>query len=135
MIALDSGIENQAYSFEDIENILKRLNFEVGGNWEYDHAYFDCLLNNDEHEYAFLRIPVSTEIGIIGEKNAHVRVGKPFVLVHRYEDGIDHDSISGNIQASFNQFSAPEDSDAEVDQNYIQKAQDLLIKVEHALLQ
>ncbi|GAA0464943.1 YugN-like family protein [Alkalibacillus silvisoli] len=135
MKALDSGIENQAYSFEDIENILSPLEFSVGGNWEYDHAYFDHKLERNDEEYAFIRIPVSTEIGTIGEKNAQIRVGKPFLLVHRFEAGIDHQSISGNVQAGFNQFQAPEDPDAEVDDSYVQRAEAVMKKVDRALLQ
>ncbi|GEN46992.1 YugN family protein [Alkalibacillus haloalkaliphilus] len=135
MITLNSGIENQAYSFEDIENILSRFDFMVGGNWEYDHAYFDHKLEQTDEAYAFIRIPVTTEIGTIGEKNAHVRVGKPFVLVHKYEAGIDHQGDSGNIQATFNQFQAPEDPDAEVDDQYVKQAEEVMLKVERALLQ
>ena len=48
MIQLDSGIENQLYAFDDLENILKRLGFVIGGNWDYDHADFDYKIESDE---------------------------------------------------------------------------------------
>ncbi|MDQ0160844.1 YugN family protein [Alkalibacillus salilacus] len=135
MEQIQSGIENQAYPFEDLEAILNRFAFSVGGNWEYDHAYFDHKLEQTDEEYAFLRIPVTTEIGTIGEKDAHVRIGSPFVLVHRFEAGTDQQGISGNIQGSFNQFQSPEEPDADIDESYIDQAEIVIQEVEKVLLQ
>lgn len=136
MIQLDSGIENQLYAFDDLENILKRLGFVIGGNWDYDHAYFDYKIESDEEKYVYLRIPVTTEIGNLDEAGAQVRIGKPFVLAHRYESGIDHhNSEIGNFTGMINQFQAPEEKDAHVDNIYKEKAEQVLKQVEHALLQ
>ncbi|SEQ86828.1 YugN-like family protein [Piscibacillus halophilus] len=132
---LDSGIDNQMYDLYDLENILKRLDFVIGGNWDYDHAYFDYELDKDTEKYVFLRIPVSTEIGYLDERDAKVRLGKPFVLAHRFESGIDQQGTGGNVSAGFNQFASPEDEDAEVDATYIQEAERVLQQVERALLQ
>ncbi|MGM8216511.1 YugN family protein [Bacillaceae bacterium W0354] len=135
MIQLESGIDNQLYSFSDLEDILKRLEFTIGGNWDYDHAYFDYKLESDEEKYVFLRIPVSTEIGNLDEAGAQVRIGKPFVLAHRFESGIDHESDIRNISGAFNQFQSPEEKDADVDRIYVKKAEQVLQQVERALLQ
>ncbi|MGP4072981.1 YugN family protein [Piscibacillus sp. B03] len=134
MKQLDSGIDNQMYDLYDLENILKRLDFVIGGNWDYDHAYFDYQLDKDPEQYVFLRIPIKTEIGYLDERDAKVRIGKPFVLAHRFESAIDQEGMSGNRSATFNQFAAPEEPDAEVDSRYVQEAEEVLQKVERALL-
>ncbi|MET3683626.1 hypothetical protein ABID56_001735 [Alkalibacillus flavidus] len=135
MKEIESGIQNQAYPFEDLEAILTRFQFTVGGSWEYDHAYFDRKLARNEEEYAFLRIPVTTEIGTIGEKDAHVRIGTPFVLVHQFEAGNDQQGMSGNIQASFNQFQSPVNPDADGEEAYLDDATRVIHDLENMLLQ
>lgn len=133
MIQINSGIENQLFAFDDLENILKRLQFVIGGNWEYDHAFFDYKLESDDEKYVYLRIPVSTEIGNLDEAGAQVRIGKPLVLAHRFESGIDHD---GPQRAGMlNQFQTPEEKDADVDEIYIEQAKEIIKQVEQALLQ
>ncbi|GEL77913.1 YugN family protein [Tenuibacillus multivorans] len=134
MKQLESGIDNQMFNFEDLENILKRLDFVVGGNWEYDHAFFDYEIEKDHEKYVFLRIPVTTEIGNLDEQDAHVRIGKPFVLSHRFESGTDQQGISANAGATFNQFASPEDPDSEVEPQYVDEAEQVLQNVERALL-
>ncbi|MFD2637657.1 YugN family protein [Piscibacillus salipiscarius] len=134
MKQLESGLDNQMYDLYDLENILKRLDFVIGGNWDYDHAYFDYQLDKDTEQYVFLRIPISTEIGYLDERDAKVRIGKPFVLAHRFESGIDQEGMSGNRSAMTNQFAAPEEPDADVDAKYVQEAEEVLQKVERALL-
>ncbi|RPF50289.1 YugN family protein [Aquisalibacillus elongatus] len=134
MKQLESGIDNQMFDFDELENILKRLDFVIGGNWEYNHAYFDYKIESDTEKYVFLRIPVSTEIGSLDEPDTQVRIGKPFVLAHRFESGTDQQGISNNATGTFNQFAAPEDPDAEVDAQYVEEAEQVLQKVERALL-
>ncbi|TFB13784.1 hypothetical protein E3U55_15380 [Filobacillus milosensis] len=134
MKQLESGIDNQIFNYNDLENILKRLDFVIGGNWEYDHAFFDYQIEKDDEQYVFLRIPVNTEIGNLDEPDAQVKIGKPFVLAHRYESGIDHQSSIGNLSGSFNQFQSPEEPDAEVDSEFVTEAEQVLQKVERALL-
>ncbi|WP_027964373.1 YugN family protein [Halalkalibacillus halophilus] len=134
MEQLSSGIENQDYTFEPLEEVLGKFGLTIGGNWEYDHAYFDYLLDQTDEKYTHLRIPVNAEIGQIGEKDAHVRIGKPFVLSHQFEAGIDQQGDSGNFQASINQFASPVNPDAEIEARLITRAEEVLLEVEKFLL-
>ncbi|MBB6453410.1 hypothetical protein HNQ94_001859 [Salirhabdus euzebyi] len=133
MLALESAIENQVFSLEDLENKLKPIGFVIGSNWEYDHGYFDYQMTN-EGRYYFVRVPFNAEIGQLDEPGVQVRIGAPFILGHQYADGIDEDAIIGNFTASFNQFQPPVDADTEVPDQYAEQGTEIIKKVEQNLL-
>ncbi|GAA0500238.1 YugN-like family protein [Salinibacillus aidingensis] len=133
MLQLDSAIENQVFSLNELENKLKPLNFTIGSNWEYDHGYFDNQLQS-EGTYYFLRIPFNAEIGQLDEPGVQVRVGRPFLLGHQYASGTDEDAVIGNMTAIVNQFQSPVDPDTEVPEDIQSKGDELIKTVEQALL-
>ncbi|WP_102028506.1 YugN-like family protein [Salirhabdus sp. Marseille-P4669] len=133
MKPIESAIENQIYRLHDLELKLKSLGFVIGSNWEYDHGYFDYQMTNDG-TYYFLRIPFRTEIGQLDEPGAQVRMGAPFILGHQYESGTDEEAVIGNFTASINQFQAPKDPDTNVPNEYVEKGNEIIKRVEGALL-
>jgi hypothetical protein len=133
MIPIESAVENQVFSLEDLETKLKPLGLVVGSNWDYDHGYFDYKMSNDG-EYYFLRIPFRTEIGQLDEPGVMVRMGKPFVLGHQYKSGTDDEAVIGNFTASINQFQTPSDPDSDVPEEYVNQGNQFIKNIEHALL-
>jgi hypothetical protein len=127
----ETKLENKTGRFEDIRNFLNKQGFDVGGNWEYDHGYFDRKME-DHPSYLFIRVPIMVEKGSFGEDDAQVRIGTPLVLRHKYQQKLDDFVFVDNSNASFNQFSEPVDPDAALDSNDIEQAMDIIRHVEQA---
>lgn len=111
MIPIPSKIEGAEFQLYKLEQELKPLGYSIGGNWEYDHGYFDYKIDS-EVGYQFLRVPFQSVDGQLDSQGATVELGRPFLLSHKYQIGIDDHAHVGNGSASFNQFSEPEDPDA-----------------------
>lgn len=133
MIPIKSNVEGKDFSFKVLEDTLKPLGYSVGGNWDYDKGFFDYKIN-DDGSYHFFRIPFQAVEGQLDGGDPRVRIGTPFLLAHEYEDGVDDEGNIGNVSASVNQFQAPEDKDAPIDSEYLNVADDLVRKLEAALL-
>ncbi|WP_144461537.1 YugN-like family protein [Siminovitchia fortis] len=133
MIRIESSIEGRRFYLHKLEQLLKPRGYTIGGNWDYDKGFFDYKMANDEG-YQFLRIPFTAVDGQLDKRGAVVELGKPFVLNHVYQGGLDDGPNSGNMTASFNQFAEPEDPDGSLDDKYISKGRDLVKNLE-ALLQ
>lgn len=137
MIPLQSRIEHVQDSFVTVQEKLQPYGFTLGGNWDYDHGYFDRSL--DEQHTVWLRIPFQVTRGNLeGDTGTHentmIELGTPFVLKHLYEDNIDHEGRSGAIRALVDQFQEPVDADAAVEGDWIRIAEQELSKAESALL-
>lgn len=132
MIQIDSTIEGRRFNLHKLEQLLKPRGYTIGGNWDYDEGFFDYKIA-DEGGYQFLRIPFTAVEGQLDSRGAVVELGKPFVLNHVYQSGLDDHVDVGNVTASFNQFQEPEDSDASVEQKYVKKGKALIERVEQLL--
>jgi hypothetical protein len=124
-------LENKRLSFSELNGFLNQHHFEIGGNWDYSHGYFDRKLEENPG-YLFLRIPVQVEEGSFGEDGAQLRIGTPFLLRHKYQRGLDDYVFVTNRTAAFNQFSEPVDPDASLKQEDIDKAAPLIKDLEQA---
>ncbi|QQK81272.1 hypothetical protein HUG20_16060 [Salicibibacter cibi] len=131
MLELRSQISGLEMSVKELEQQLEPLGFMIGNGWEYDHAYMDYQMA-DDNGYQFLRIPFSASVGEIGSGNATVVLGTPFLLAHRYQSGIDHEGITA-YSALWNQFSSPEEKDAYIDQVYVREGVMLVRELEQVL--
>jgi hypothetical protein len=127
-----TALENQKGRFGEIHQLLQEQGFEEGGNWEYDHGFFDRKLQ-DHPGYLFVRIPVFIEQGAFGEDEAQVRLGAPLLLRHKYQIGNDDDVNIDVFDASLNQFQEPVDSDASLKQEDIEKGRKVIQQVEKVL--
>ncbi|HBZ10951.1 MAG TPA: hypothetical protein DEO65_13950 [Bacillus bacterium] len=132
MIQIESSIEGRRFNLHKLEQLLKPRGYTIGGNWDYDRGFFDYKMANDEG-YQFLRVPFTAVDGQLDQKGAVVELGKPFILNHVYQEGIDDGPDPGNMTASFNQFAEPEDPDGSVDDKYIAKGHELIKNLEVAL--
>lgn len=133
MIPISSKIENQSFQLIDLENKLKPLGYVIGGNWDYDHGYFDYKIE-DEAGYQFLRVPFSAVDGQLDSNGATVKLGRPFLLSHKYQAGLDDHAGAGNFSAMTDQFSEPQDPDAEVPDQYLDLGKSLVEELEDVLL-
>lgn len=133
LIPLTSPLEGITDDFMTIDRFFNDEGFVLGGGYEYDHGYYDKALDweNDNAHQAYLRIPVTAIEGSIGTRKATLQIGKPFVLKHEYQKGLDDHVSIGLLSGSFNQFAEPADKDADVEQKWVQRAQSELKQLEN----
>jgi hypothetical protein len=139
MIALQSVVEGKQFKLKELEDKLKPLGYSIGGGWEYDHGCFDYKID-EENGYTFLRLPFQAVDGELEQRGVTVQLGTPYLLNHKYQDGLDDnpDVVNGLVRmtwnSSFNQFQEPIDKDATIDPKYLPTAQSLIQELELTLL-
>lgn len=133
MIEMPSRVEGKEYRLYDLEQLLKPIGYSIGGNWEYDHGYFDYKID-DTNGYQFFRVPFHAVDGQLDTRGCTVAMDRPFLLSHQYEEGLDSEVDSGNVSASFNQFQEPENKDASVPDKYMEIGRALVSELESILL-
>jgi hypothetical protein len=130
---LSSKLEGQHYKLYKLEQVLKPLGYSIGGNWDYDHGYFDYKID-DSVGYQFLRVPFIAVDGQLDSRGTTVEFGKPFLLSHKYQRGLDDHASAGDISGVVNQFSEPVDADASFPEEYITTGKELVKELEDVLL-
>lgn len=133
MIELSSEIEGKQFNLYELEQKLKPMGYSIGGGWEYDHGSFDYKIN-DEDGYYFFRLPFTSIDGQLDSSNCKVELGRPFLLAHLYESGLDEHAGSGSFSGTFNQFAEPVEKDADFPEKYIDNGKRLLQRTESVLL-
>lgn len=137
MVPLNSAIIGREEAFEQVRGYFHEHEFVLGGNWDYNHGYFDRHL--DEARTVWLRIPLTVTRGVLDgdtdSTDAIVKIGTPFVLKHLYNDGLDAEAHANTFGALVDQFQEPVNKDAPVGRSWIEKAEKLLRKVEESWLQ
>lgn len=131
MIELPSQIENKQFKLVDLEKKLKPLGYDIGGNWDYDHGYFDYKMDG-EVSYLFLRLPFTAIAGELDERGVAVQLGRPFLLAHKYNKGLDDHAEDPNPWV--NQFSEPVDKDAQFPQQWVLTGKNLVTELEAVLM-
>ncbi|WP_078555618.1 YugN-like family protein [Bacillus alkalicellulosilyticus] len=131
MIPLQSAVEHKEFVLYDLEQKLKPLGYVIGGNWDYDHGYFDYKID-DDGSYIFFRLPFEATNGELEQRGVKVRLMKPFLLAHKYQRGLD--DYVGDKYPVLNQFSEPQDKDASIKEKYIPIAQNLIQELEATIL-
>jgi hypothetical protein len=137
MIAITSKLENHVEEFVNLNDYLGKFEFTLGGNWDYDHGYFDRYL--DEAHQVWLRIPFQvtsgTMDGITDDSDAVVKLGTPFVLNHIYNEGLDPEAVPNVYGSLINQFQEPLDKDATVETHWVKQAEHILQEIEQRFRQ
>ncbi|WP_409344891.1 YugN family protein [Paenibacillus sp. MBLB4367] len=137
MIPLSSKLENVEDAFVNVYAYLGDEQFSLGGNWDYDHGFFDR--NLDEEQKVWLRLPFQVTHGTMegesDQSDAVIKFGQPFVLKHVYNEGLDNRAEAKVLGALVDQFQKPVDSDAEVEPGWVRQAEDVLREVEKGMLQ
>ncbi|GAA0355841.1 YugN family protein [Bacillus horti] len=124
-----TSLENFQGSFGEIKRFLQEKGYDEGGNWEYDHGYFDKKIA-DSPGYLFIRIPIIVQEGTFGEDEARVKIGTPFLLRHKYQIGNDDHVHVTLANASLNQFAEPQDPDASLEQDEIDSTWEIIRRLE-----
>ncbi|QHW30697.1 hypothetical protein GZH47_07375 [Paenibacillus rhizovicinus] len=136
MIPLESKLESSEKEFTEVKSMLEEHEFALGGNWDYEHGYFDRSL--DEAHMVWLRMPFAVINGAIDDStqdlDAKIKLGQPFVLKHVYNEGLDKHAQVQPIGALMNQFQEPVDPDASIESKWVTKAKNVLAEVEEQLL-
>ncbi|WP_166242074.1 YugN family protein [Paenibacillus turpanensis] len=137
MQTLQSTLENHETIMGPVKQELEELGFTLGGNWDYDHGYFDYAM--DEANKVFLRLPFNVTAGSLdseadGERTK-LKFGTPFVLKHLYNEGLDGEATIGVARFVIDQFQSPVNSDADLAGYEVDQAKQVLRKVEERLLQ
>jgi YugN-like family len=133
MIELSSRVEGKQFDLYKLEQKLKPIGYAIGGNWDYDHGAFDYKIN-DEEGYQFLRLPFKSIDGQLDARNCTVQLGRPFLLSHKYEAGLDNQGSTGTFSGTLNQFQEPVDKDAGFPDRYIDIGKTLVKELETILL-
>ncbi|PYZ97060.1 hypothetical protein CR205_00165 [Alteribacter lacisalsi] len=131
MIEIESPLEGHIMGMDDLEDKIKPLGYVVGGGWEYDHGYFDYMMNSDG-SYLCVRLPFTAYDGELDRKDAEVQLGRPFLLAHKYQRGLDDNVHDPNPLT--NQFSEPVDKDAEFPKEWIQTGKEYVNELEQVIL-
>ncbi|GAA0326191.1 YugN-like family protein [Bacillus carboniphilus] len=134
MIEIPSKLEGVQFSLYRLEQDLKPRGYSIGDNWDYDHGYFDYKID-DKVGYQFLRIPFKAIDGQLDSRGTTVELGRPFLLSHKYQIGIDEKGDDTGVFSSMvNQFQEPVDSDASFPKEYIDLGKSLVQELEELLL-
>lgn len=136
MKPISSALENREYEFDTIHEYLQQNQFTLGGNWDYDHGYFDRHL--DEGHKVWIRIPFTVAKGTFAgaetpNPDVAVRMGSPFVLKHLYNEGLDAEAVPRTYGALLDQFQDPVDKDAQVEESWVKQASAIMQKVDEGL--
>lgn len=119
--------------FVDLKKILDTYEFNVGGNWDYHHGFFDHSLDGELNQ-VWLRIPFQVVKGELDPENTDsnilIKIGEPFALRHLYKEGNDRDARFMTYGALVNQFQNPTDPDADMDPKWEDEATKLLKQIE-----
>lgn len=135
MISINSSLEDKVQEYTHTKNELDKLQFTLGGNWDYDGGSFDKFL--DDHRTVWLRIPFEMTQGEFDGEGTHIeariQMGKPYVLRHIYQEGLDEAARIHTYGALVDQFQKPTDMDAEIEPEWIEKSKTILKQVEQLL--
>lgn len=133
MIEIPSDLEGKSFDLYKLEQKLKPIGYSIGGNWDYDKGSFDYKIDNEDG-YQFLRLPFTAIDGQLDEKGCTVELGRPFLLSHLYEDGLDDHVNSSVFSGSLNQFSEPIEKDARFPEGQVSIGKSLVKELESLLL-
>ncbi|WP_174734858.1 YugN-like family protein [Mesobacillus harenae] len=133
MIEIPSKVEGVNYTMNKLEERLEPIGFTIGGNWDYDHGYFDYKIDDGTGDQ-YLRLPFQAVTGEVDQETAKVELGRPFILSHIQEQGVDEEGNVGALTGSFNQFKEPADKNAPTPDKFVDIGKTMVIKLEEVLL-
>ncbi|MCQ6278936.1 YugN-like family protein [Bacillus sp. EB600] len=134
MIELPSKLEGRQFDLFKLEQKLKPIGYSIGGGWDYDHGAFDYKIDDNEEGYQFLRLPFTSVDGQLDSPNCTVQLGRPFLLSHQFQGGLDDMAGSGNFSGTFDQFAEPVEPDARFPEEYIDNGKRHVVELESVLL-
>lgn len=132
LIPIQSNLEGRTYALYKLEEIMKPLGYNIGGNWDYDKGCFDYKID-EEDGYQFLRVPFTAVNGELDVPGVIVRLETPYILSHVYQDELD-DHVNTLMAGTMDQFAEPKDPDGDVKRKYINIGKVLMQELEKHFL-
>lgn len=115
MLQFDSRIEGKKAEFGYIRDLFEPFGCHFCTNFEYHKGQFDTILYRKNGETIYLRMPFRVLDGELDHHAAYIQFGKPFVIKHVVNLGLDYDENSLlTATAGLSQFQDPLDRDGEI---------------------
>lgn len=112
MIEFDSAIEGKKAYFGFIRDQFEEFGCSFCSNFEYHEGKFDSILSRRNGETIYLRMPFYVIDGELDHSSAYIQFGKPFVIKHVVNLGLDYDGHSlVTATSGLSQFQDPLDQD------------------------
>lgn len=111
MIQFDSFLEGKRTKFGFIKDVFEPFGCYFCTNFEYDEGSFDAILHQKGGETIYLRIPFIVVEGELDLRSASILFGKPYVIKHVVNIGLDYDDDSLVTATGLGQFQKPLDTD------------------------
>ncbi len=112
MFQLHTEIEGKRAYFGAVRDIFHSYGCSFCSNFDYEQGKFDALLWRDRGESIYLRVPIHVLDGALDHPSALIEFGKPFVIKHVVNFGLDHDENSFlTATTGLDQFQTPLDND------------------------
>lgn len=86
---VNTGIEELAVSLIDLEDIAKRYDLVLAGQWDYERVTFDKKYTVSEGVY-YLRVYGLTPNGDVGKNEAVIEFITPQLGKHYYPHGVEY---------------------------------------------
>lgn len=132
MLQLDSYLEGKRTNFGFIKDIFEPFGCFFCTNFEYDAGSFDSILHQDGGETIYLRIPFFVVEGELDLRSANILFGKPYVIKHVVNVGLDFDGHSlVTATTGLSQFQEPLDTDGYIHDKsrWVQAGEDFIEKM------
>ncbi|MFK4997458.1 YugN family protein [Bacillus sp. N9] len=112
MFQIQSEIEGKKTYFGAVRDVFKSYGCSFCSNFEYNQGKFDALLWREGGESIYLRIPIYVLDGELDHSNALIEFGRPFIIKHIVNVGLDYDENSFlTATTGLDQFQTPLDKD------------------------
>ncbi|TQR18495.1 YugN family protein [Psychrobacillus soli] len=114
MLKLQTELEGQIASFGIMNDCIRDLGYNLGGNWDYDRGCFDHILCQEGGETIYIRLPFFVMDGELDHYEATIKFGTPYIIKHVVHVGLDRDENSLLDATGFSQFQQPIDTDGKI---------------------
>ena len=137
MIEIPSRLTNTMANYVYVHQQLGKQGFIVGGNWDYQHGYFDYLMDRG-NKSNYIRIPFTAIKGSIEDKNGVIRFGTPYLLSYEAKTGTqfyrNYYSLASNCEPDYSMGSSDDIYDDSSLERYIDLGKALVNEAEIAVL-
>ncbi|WP_106498375.1 YugN family protein [Lentibacillus sp. Marseille-P4043] len=114
MIELQTELEGKKTYYRNVLKHSKRLDYTLGGCWDYHKGCLDSILWREAGETIYLRLPFKVLEGELDRPNALIEFEKPYVIKHVVNTGLDKDVNALATVSGFSQFQDPLDQDGRI---------------------
>jgi hypothetical protein len=114
MIEFKTTMPGKKSLFGDARALLGEYDLQLGGGWEFDEGMFDSILWQKDDDKIYLRMPFFVVDGMLDEDSALIEFGKPFIIRHVLNVGLDDEDTPILAAVGLDQFKKPDNPDAPI---------------------